>query len=173
MIDRCYSDHNVIVRTKAYGSSRHGLETDTEDAASELVKLSGILYEGIELILRNGNNDNDEQNPKHPTSTTEDRLTIGRGNHDSRRVGSTNDRSPRKKRISESDNIDRLVFAKLSTFNTQGKTCPPNFLRKLFDDQLKKYGYNSYKSDSIISCSQLQVESFVLEMATPQLARAL
>lgn len=58
MVDRGFSDHHVIVRTKVcelerIESSILQLETDTEDAASKLIKLSGIKHQGTELILKN------------------------------------------------------------------------------------------------------------------------
>mmetsp|Transcript_49014 Transcript_49014/g.54818 ORF Transcript_49014/g.54818 Transcript_49014/m.54818 type:complete len:794 (-) Transcript_49014:38-2419(-) len=140
MVDRGFSDHHVIVRTKVCDLDRIEcsilqLEIDTKDAASKLIKLSGIKHQGTNLILKN-----DIEAPTNLLS----------------------DRSP--KIDSDRDKVSRQVFVRVDASIESDSLC------QFFDDQLKKYRYNSSSRKYIISCRQLQGQSWVLEMATPKIA---
>jgi len=63
-IEGSYVGRCAIVGAECYNSSRYRLETDTVETASELVKLSGIVYNStVELILKK-----DEDNSRKASS---------------------------------------------------------------------------------------------------------
>eukprot|EP00536_Pseudo-nitzschia_multiseries_P015716 jgi/Psemu1/328010/estExt_fgenesh1_pg.C_9380001 len=161
-------DQNVIVRTEACGHLLYRLESDTEESATKLIALSGIVYDGtIKLNLTREQRGDDESLRTYPSlsSPTEDELPdCDKG------TIKDDDRSTK-------DDFNRVVFAK--PVKRKGIALDVGYdindVRSFLISMLKKYGFSKLHNgseNSMMSCCQVK-NTVVITMATPQLALAL